>query len=142
MDEGSLQYLVDKAVHFFTRTLVRSRLAGPFTEDQLRRMFVEANFCADLTLNPALSDEYYPVVRGLRERYVLELAPEKLLMNLADNLKVNKESLSLARTLFDRGGNDLESSLVLIQRHRTRDKFLEISQKLKDSFPEGWEHLR
>ena len=139
---GSLEYLVDKVVHFHTRTLPFAKLAGPFTEDQLGRMFAEAHFCADLTLNPALSDNYSAVVRDVRDKYVLELAPETLLMNLADNLKVNKESLNRARNLFDRHGDDLESSLVLMQRHLIRDKFLEISQNLKGSSADGWKSLR
>ena len=139
---GSLEYLVDKVVHFHTRTLPFAKLAGPFTEDQLGRMFAEAHFCADLTLNPALSDNYSAVVRDIRDKYVLELAPETLLMNLADNLKVNKESLNRARNLFDRHGDDLESSLVLMQRHLIRDKFLEISQHLKKSSADGWKSLR
>ena len=139
---GSLEYLVDKVVHFHTRTLPFAKLAGPFTEDQLGKMFAEAHFCADLTLNPALSDNYSAVVRDIRDKYVLELAPETLLMNLADNLKVNKESLNRARNLFDRHGDDLESSLVLMQRHLIRDKFLEISQNLKGSSADGWKSLR
>ena len=139
---GSLQYLVDKVVHFHNRTLPFAKLAGPFTEDQLGRMFAEAHFCADLTLNPAVSENYSPVVRDIRDKYVLELAPETLLMSLADNLKVNKDSLIRARNLFDRDGEDLESSLVLMRRHLVRDKFLEISQKLKNSSPEGWKSLR
>lgn len=139
---GSLQYLVDKVVHFHTRTLPHAKLAGPFTEDQLGRMFAEAHFCADLTLDPAVSESYSPVIRDIRDKYVLELAPETLLMSLADNLKVNKESLIRARNLFDRDGDDLESSLVLQQRHLIRDKFLEISQNLKKSSADGWKSLR
>ena len=142
MEAGSLQYLVDKAVHFFVRTLKFAKLAGPFTEDQLERMFAEAHFCSDLTFNPALSEDYHPVVQDLREKFVLETAPDQLLMNLADNLKVNRESLIKARNLFDRGGDDLESSLALMPRHSAREKFLEISQNLKSSSPEGWENLR
>ena len=139
---GSLQYLVDKVVHFHTRTLPYAKLAGPFTEDQLGRMFAEAHFCADLTLDPAVSENYSPVIGDIRDKYVLELAPETLLMSLADNLKVNKESLIRARNLFDRDGDDLESSLVLVQRHLIRDKFLEISQNLKESSVDGWKSLR
>ena len=142
MEAGSLQYLVDKAVHFFVRTLKFAKLAGPFTEDQLERMFAEAHFCADLTINPAVSEHYSLVVTDIRDKYVLELAPETLLMSLADNLKVNKESLIRARNLFDRDGDDLESSLVLVQRHLIRDKFLEISQNLKESSVDGWKSLR
>ena len=138
----SLQYLVDKVVHFHTRTLPFAKLAGPFTEDQLGRMFAEAHFCADLTLNPAVSENYSPVIQDIREKYVLQLAPETLLMSLADNLKVNRESLIRARNLFDREGDDLESSLVLMQRHLLRDKFLEISQSLQKSSVEGWKSLR
>ena len=138
----SLQYLVDKVVHFHTRTLPFAKLAGPFTEEQLGRMFAEAHFCADLTLNPAVSANYSPVVRDIRDKYVLELAPENLLMSLADNLRVNTESLIKARNLFDRDGDDLESSLVLMQRHLLRDKFLEISQDLKKNSAEGWKSLR
>ena len=138
----SLQYLVDKVVHFHTRTLPFAKLAGPFTEDQLGRMFAEAHFCADLTLNPAVSENYSPVIQDIREKYVLQLAPETLLMSLADNLKVNRESLIRARNLFDRDGDDLESSLVLMQRHLLRDKFLEISQSLQKSSVEGWKSLR
>ena len=138
----SLQYLVDKVVHFHTRTLPFAKLAGPFTEDQLGRMFAEAHFCADLTLNPAVSENYSPVIQDIREKYVLQLAPETLLMSLADNLKVNRESLIRARNLFDRDGDDLESSLVLMQRHLHRDKFLEISQSLQKSSVEGWKSLR
>ena len=139
---GSLQYLVDKVVHFHTRTLPYAKLAGPFTEDQLGRMFAEAHFCADLTLDPAVSENYSPVIGDITDKYVLELAPETLLMSLADNLKVNKESLIRARNLFDRDGDDLESSLVLVQRHLIRDKFLEISQNLKESSVDGWKSLR
>ena len=139
---ANLEYLVDKVVHFHTRTLPFSKLAGPFTEDQLGRMFAEAHFCADLTLNPAVSENYSPVVRDIRDKYVLELAPESLLMSLADNLKVNRESLIRARILFDRDGDDLESSLVLMQRHPIRDKFLEICQSLKGGSAEGWKSLR
>ena len=142
MEGGSLQYLVDKAVHFFVRTLKFAKLAGPFTEAQLERMFTEAHFCSDLTFNPALSEDYQPIIQNLRERFVLETAPQQLLMNLADNLKVNKESLIKAKNLFDRGVDDLESSLALMPRHSAREKFLEISQKLKSSSPEGWEKLR
>ena len=80
--------------------------------------------------------------KDIREKYVLELAPETLLMSLADNLKVNKESLIRARNLFDRDGDDLESSLVLTHRHLIRDKFLEISQDLKKSSADGWKSLR
>merc|ERR1712079_206923 len=138
----SLQYLVDKVVHFHTRTLPFAKLAGPFTDDQLGRMFAEAHFCSDLALNPAVSEHYSHVITDIREKYVLELAPETLLMSLADNLKVNKESLIRARNLFDRDGDDLESSLVLTHRHLIRDKFLEISQDLKKSSADGWKSLR
>ena len=96
---GSLQYLVDKVVHFHTRTLPFAKLAGPFTEDQLGRMFAEAHFCADLTLNPAVSENYSPVVRDIRDKYVLELAPETLLMSLvSESVLMNSFRSNLSLT--------------------------------------------
>ena len=95
----TLQHIVDKTVHFYHKTLFTAKLAGPFSDTQLQSMFAEAHFCAELTSLPPV---YGRVVTELQERYSLLLAPKMLLTSLADNLRVNRQSLDRARELFDK----------------------------------------
>ena len=62
----SLQYTVEKAVHFYHKTLFTAKLAGPFTDPQLQSMFAEAHFIAELS---SLPPGYDRVVAELQERY-------------------------------------------------------------------------
>ena len=68
--------------------------------------------------------------------------PQLLLAALADNLRVNQLALDTARQLFDKQGTDLNSWLMVQQRHRLRSQFLEFSQKLKDEDPVGYRELK
>ena len=135
----SLESLVENVVKFHNKTLQFASLGGPFSLQQLETMFAEAHFCADLVNLPPV---YSPVVDQLQEKFTLLQAPHKLLVCLCDNLRVNRESLDRARQLFDRHGTDLDTWLLVQQRHQMRDQFLATSQTLKQSDSEGWRKLK
>ena len=95
----NLQYIVDKTVNFYKRTVPKAKLGGPFTDKALESMFMEAHFCSDLLSLPPV---YQQLVENIQEKYNLLLAPQILFVSLADNLRVNKQSLDKARALFDK----------------------------------------
>ena len=151
----NLQYIVDKTVNFYKRTVLKAKLEGPFTEKDLESMFTEAHFCSDLLSLPPV---YQNLVENIQEKYNLLLAPQILLVSLADNLRVNKQSLDKARELFDKEvkrklliamiatncfqGSDLNSWLLVKQRESSRKQFLDLSQKLKDTDLIRWNSLK
>lgn len=95
----NLQYIVDKTVNFYKKTVPKARLGGPFTDKDLECMFTEAHFCADLLNLPPV---YQSLVDSIQEKFNLLQAPQILFVGLADNLRVNKQSLDKARALFDK----------------------------------------
>ena len=95
----NLQYLVEKVVKFYNKTLQVAKLGGPFTVKDLANMFQDAHFCADIEQLPPV---YSPVVHQLQEKYNLLSAPQMLLVSLGDNLRVNQSAMETARKYFDR----------------------------------------
>jgi len=135
----NLQFMVDEVVNFFAKTLSIAKTGGPFKFDELKLMFAEAHFCADLHQLP---QSYGTIVEKLQEKYNLFLAPQILIQSLADNLRVNQQSMKEARTLFDKEGTDLNSWLFVQQRHNLRTQFLDFSQRLKNSDQNAYEKLK
>jgi len=135
----NLQFMVDEVVNFFNKTLPIANSAGPFSTKDLEVMFAEAHFCTDLLQLPS---EYGSVVEQLQEKYNLLLAPQILLQNLADNLRVNQQSMNKARSLFDKQGTDLNSWLFVQQRHSLRSQFLDFSQRMKNEDQSSYEKLK
>ena len=64
-----------------------------------------------------------------------------LLTCLGDNMRIDKESMGRARELYDKKGTDLDSWLMVEQRNKTRDQFLEVVRRIKKD-PEQYQCLK
>ena len=124
-----VDYVVDNVIKFYRKTLLAAKLGGPFSIQELECMFAEAHFAAEITwdLPPAYDD----FVKLLGEEFNLLQGPRMLLTSLGDNLRIDRASMNKARELYDKKGTDLDSWLMVEQRNRTRDQFLDVVRQIK-----------
>ena len=127
--EEGCQYVEHHVRKFYDKTLLAAKLGGPFSIQQLECMFAEAHFAAEITWD--LPPAYSPLVERLGQEFGLLQGPRMLLTCLGDNLRIDRDSMVRARELYDKKGTDLDSWLMVEQRNRTRDQFLEVVRHIK-----------
>jgi len=132
---SNLKDLVETVTQFFCRRIPAAREGGPFNKPKITAMFDEARYCHKLTVNSDISAVYATVVEELVAQWPLYDAPKLLFLALADNIRVNREHLTFARSEYDSINEyqDLELYLCDQQRNEFRETFLSISNVAKQS---------